>query len=312
VNTAGQAPLSTAALVDVKLLVLFDVLYTTHSVTRCAEELGLSQPTASLWLSQLRRAMRDPLFVRSPKGMMPTRRADELITVVRSTLGSIRQLSSGWTAFSPSESDRTFRIHMTDGSHITLLPRLYRAISAAAPSIRLEVASIEEGTAEELRTGNADLALGFVPWLEGGFYHQALYRQRWCCLVRRGHPRIHGSLAVTDYSREGHVLVVRGTGDDLVADTLTALSLERRTPIMIPGVLGLPTILSESDLVATLPRHIGETLAASADLVVVPCPIPVPDMVIQQYWHMRHHQDPAHQWLRQTVLDLFGSMDLST
>jgi len=206
--------LSSAALVDVKLLALFDAFYTTHGVTRCAQKLGLSQPTASLWLSQLRRAMHDPLFVRSPKGMMTTRRADELITVVRGTLGSIRQLSAGWTAFSPSESDRTFRIHMTDGSHITLLPWLYRAISAAAPGIRLEVASIDAGTSEELRTGNGDLALGFVPWLERGFHHQVLYRQPWCCLVRRGHPRIHGNLAVADYTREGHVLVVHGTGDD--------------------------------------------------------------------------------------------------
>ena len=66
------APRVDEPLLDVKLLRLFDVLYTTRSVSRAAHRLHLSQPTASLWLGQLRATMRDPLFVRSPTGMAPT------------------------------------------------------------------------------------------------------------------------------------------------------------------------------------------------------------------------------------------------
>ena len=70
---------------SLKLLRLFELLYTTGSVTRSAEQLGQSQPTVSIWLAQLRRLLGDPLFVRTPAGMQPTPRADALIPPVRRT-----------------------------------------------------------------------------------------------------------------------------------------------------------------------------------------------------------------------------------
>lgn len=57
---------------DVRLLQLFDVLYETGSVTRSAQRLGLSQPTASIHLARLRSDLQDQLFVRTPGGMAPT------------------------------------------------------------------------------------------------------------------------------------------------------------------------------------------------------------------------------------------------
>ena len=75
--------MSTDLFVDVKLLRLLDQLHTTRSVTRAAEALGLSQPTISIWLGQLRKQLNDPLFVRTAQGMLPTPRADALMGTVR-------------------------------------------------------------------------------------------------------------------------------------------------------------------------------------------------------------------------------------
>mgnify|MGYP001765308038 CR=1 FL=1 len=41
---------------DVRMLVLFDEIYRTRSMTRAAERLSLAQPTASIWLAKLPRA----------------------------------------------------------------------------------------------------------------------------------------------------------------------------------------------------------------------------------------------------------------
>ena len=109
----------TSDLFDAKLLRLFDLLHHTGSVTRAAEELGLSQPTVSIWLSKLRTQFNNPLFVRTSKGMQPTPRADALIGTVRTALESFRQLSESEPIFNPAISDRRFRICMTDASHIT-------------------------------------------------------------------------------------------------------------------------------------------------------------------------------------------------
>ena len=81
--------------------------------------------------------------------------------------------------------------------------------------------------------------------------------------------------------------------------------LQRRVLLDLPGFLGLGPIISGSDLIATLPRHIGETLAAQGGLAVHPCPVPVPHFDVKQHWHGRYHQDPGNRWLRALVAGLF-------
>src|SRR5688500_11234684 len=109
---------------DTRLLRLFDLLYGTHSVTRAAEQLGLRQQTVSIWMAQLRAQFNDPLFVRTTGGMQPTTRADALIATVRDALESLRRLSASEPEFDPATAQRSFRICMTDASHVTLLPQL--------------------------------------------------------------------------------------------------------------------------------------------------------------------------------------------
>src|SRR6266851_4167376 len=97
-----------AALLDVRLLRLFDLLYSTRSVTRSAERLGQAQPTVSIWLSRLRRELRDPLFVRTPTGMEPTPRADALIGTARSAIDILQRLAAREAAYDPGTDARCF------------------------------------------------------------------------------------------------------------------------------------------------------------------------------------------------------------
>src|SRR5512132_3193757 len=86
-------------LIDVRLLRMFDLIYSTRSVTRAAEQLGQKQPTISIWLGKLRAQLGDPLFVRTPAGMQPTPRADALIATAREALRSLHEFSSAPRAF---------------------------------------------------------------------------------------------------------------------------------------------------------------------------------------------------------------------
>ncbi|MEY2952522.1 MAG: hypothetical protein RLZZ401_609, partial [Pseudomonadota bacterium] len=104
--------LTDATLLEPKLLRLFELLYTTHSVTRAAEQLAQSQPTVSIWLARLRKQLNDPLFVRTPAGMAPTPRADALIDTVRSVLEGLRRIADSDNRFDPLSARREFRIFM--------------------------------------------------------------------------------------------------------------------------------------------------------------------------------------------------------
>lgn len=312
VDATAQTPIAIAAapLLESHLLQLMDALYATQSVTRAAEQLGQSQPTVSIWLGRLRRQLDDPLFVRTPQGMLPTPRAEAIIGDVRSALATLRLLTTPAT-FEPATAVREFRIFMTDASHVTLLPQLFSKVRALAPGVRLEAASIDASVATAMQSGDGDLALGLLPGLEAGFYQQALFAQDWVCLVNPRHPRLSRranaapTFTLQQYASESHVSIVSGTGQQLIERALATRSIKRTVPLELPGFLGLSAILATTDLVATLPRHIGSTLAQAADLHVLPCPVEIDGFTVKQYWHARYHHDAGNRWLRTLCADLF-------
>ena len=295
-----------AELVDIKLLQLFDVLYDTRSVTKAADQLSVSQPTVSIWLGQLRRDLRDPLFVRTPGGMAPTPQAAALIGPCREVLESLRRIAAWEAVFDPATAQRRFRISMTDASHVTLLPRLLAELRAQAPRARLDAIGIDGNTERALESGESDLAIGYLPGLAGGIRQERLYDQDWVCLANPQHPRVRDKLDAARYRAEGHVIITAGTGTHLLARGLAQHRVERRVVLELPGILGLGAIIQTTDLLATLPRHIGTTLARTNGLGLFPCPIPIEGFAVAQHWHARFHEEPGNRWLRALVTRLFA------
>lgn len=291
---------------DSRMLVLFDEIYRTQSMTRAAERLNLSQPTASIWLAKLRRQWHDPLFVRTSSGMQPTPRADTLIGPARETLLLLRRLSGVESAFDPGSAQRNFRICMTDASHVTLLPRLLAHVRAVGPNVRLEVTHISSGTAHMLESGEADLALGYIPGLEAGFHEQRLYTQDFICLVNAQHPRIGSVFTVRAYKDEEHIGILSSTSYPMLQSSLRSQGIQRRVQLELPGFLGLAAIVSSTDLIATVPRTIGEALARTGTIRVLPCPVKIPTFMVKQYWHARFHHDAGLRWLRGACARLFA------
>jgi DNA-binding transcriptional LysR family regulator len=294
------------ATLNTSLLVLFDEIYRTRSVTRTAERLNLSQPTVSVWLAKLRRQMRDPLFVRTSGGMESTPRADAMVGPVREALALLRRLSTGDAGFDPAVEKHDFRVCMTDASHVTLLPRLLAHVRQVAPGVRFEVLPITHQTGDELASGDADLALGYIPGLEAGFHEQSLYMQDFVCLVSTHHPRIRHRLTLQAFRSESHVGILSSASYTMLQASLKRQKVERQIVLELPGFLGLAFIVSSTDLIATVPRTIGEALAAAGAIRVLACPAKVPSFAVKQYWHSRLQHDAAHRWLRATCNRLFA------
>lgn len=294
-----------ASLLDVKFLLLFELLYTSGRLNRAADELGQSHPTVSIWLAQMREILQDPLFVRTSTGMQPTPRADALIPKVRSALESIRSISDTAPEFDPQSSKRAFRICVSDASLVTILPILLGHLRQVAPDLELEALRISPETAMLLQSGQADIAVGLLPTLESGYYQQALFKQEWVCLVNPGHARIRDALTLEAYKSESHIGLVYGTGEQLLESALKRHHVNRRVIFKMPSFLGLPAIILGSELIATVPSLIGKTLARVHGLSVYPCPLPVKSFVVKQHWHERYHLDPGNCWLRQVCFELF-------
>lgn len=291
---------------DLRLLQLFDAIHRLRNLSRAGETMGLTQPAVSLALGKLRVHFGDPLFVRTSAGMEPTPFAEALHAHVRASINAVQATIEFRMDFKPRESSRSFNICMTDVGQIVLLPGLLNVLRLTAPGVRVDVTSITEGTPGALESGDLDLAVGFMPYIEGRFYQQVLFDEEFVCLARSDHPRIGRRLTLKQFQAEQHVVVkTSGTGHLVVDKAIQELGLERKVAVQIPNFIGLATVVGATDYLCTLPRRAGQILARTPGVSEFAPPFKLPAYQVKQHWHERQHHDPAHVWLRALVVSLY-------
>jgi DNA-binding transcriptional LysR family regulator len=292
---------------DLNLLIVFDALLRTRSVTRAAAELSMSQPATSFALNRLRSMLGDPLFVRTARGIHPTPHAEHLAGPLTAILERIRADLLQQPTFEPDAAERTLTLHMPDIGELVFLPSILKRLAAVAPNISVRTVNLPIADIEPaLRAGTVDLALGFFPQLQSAaLYQQRLFTHSFVCVVRRHHPAIGDKLTRKQFLDSDHAVVAGGNADDSLDAELRDQGMSRRVVLRVEHYLALPTILSESNLIFTVPYAIGAGLAKLADIKLVQPPFKAKPRVVKQHWHSRFHHDPANRWMRGIVAELF-------
>jgi DNA-binding transcriptional LysR family regulator len=295
------------AKLDLDWLSVFVETYKTQSVSRAAQALGIEQASASIALGKLRRHFDDPLFCRTSAGMAPTPRAQSIYPDLLEALVRLEKARGAAGAFLPQQATREFRICMTDISEIVLLPRLVNHLQKQAPSVLVEAEKISFDSRQRLESGEVDLAVGFTPDLEAGFYQQALFAQDFVCLAASNHPRIGAKLSRKTFSIEGHIQVVASaTGHSIVDKVLAKNRVDRRVVLRVPSYLGVARIVAQTEFLVIVPRQLGHALATQERVKVLEPPIPLPSYKVKLHWHERFSLDAGNIWLRQTMAGLFS------
>ncbi|MBK9648646.1 MAG: LysR family transcriptional regulator [Deltaproteobacteria bacterium] len=127
---------------DLGSLRLLGLLLETLSVTRSAERLGVSQPTASRGLARLRAALGDELLVRARGGYALTPRAERLRPLVADASAALERVFAP-ARFDPGTSAVRFRVAANDHGALTVLAPALARLSLRAPFARLDVAPVE-------------------------------------------------------------------------------------------------------------------------------------------------------------------------
>ena len=293
--------------IDIRLLSVFDEIYKTRSVTTAALALDLSQPAVSIALSKLRHHFGNPLFVRTSSGMEPTPFGEGLVRPVRAVLDALDVVLGHQNDFDPVRSERIFSICMADISQLVLLPGLWAKLRTSAPGIRIEITPLSNDTARKLESGEADLALGFMPQLEAGFYQQLLFKQNFVCMVAADHPRITEHLSLAQFEAEDHAVISSsGLAPMIIDREIERLGLRRRVALDLPNFLGAAFMVEHTDLIITIPKRLGDVLQGRGAFRILPVPFPLPGYEVKQYWHERYHHDPASRWLRRVISELLS------
>jgi len=292
---------------DLEWLAVFDEIHKTGSVSKAAEHLGIAQAAASTMLGKLRAHFDDRLFTRTAQGMQPTPHAERIYPHLREALAQLEQARGSGGGFEPAQAQRNFRICMTDISEVVLLPALLDHLRRAAPGVRIETEIISTASPRRLEDGAVDLAVGFMPQLDAGFYQQTLFMQNFVCLAARNHPRIGARLTLRRFEAEAHAVISSsGTGHAIVDKTIARLGITRNVVARLSSFLSVARIVAHTELIVIVPRILGQVLATQEPVKLLDPPFGLPAYAVKQHWHARFHADAGSMWLRRTVADLFG------
>lgn len=292
---------------DLNLLVVFDALMRTRSVTLAGEKVGRSQSATSNALQRLREFFDDPLFVRTPKGMEPSALALELEQPIRAALDRLKAAIEQGQAFDPASDTRTFKVLMSDIAQMLHLPRLVAMLREQARSIKLENRPLPLREAKQaMVAGELDLAIGFLPDLGADFRRKSLFAETWVCVVSQAHPRIGLTLTAEQYLDEVHVsfrpaVAIHSVLDGLLESQFDGKGTTRTIGLTVPYSSGIGATVAATDLVLTVPVGLATTMTATANVRCLPLPFDLPKMDLNMQWHERMHRDPGNAWLREAL-----------
>jgi DNA-binding transcriptional LysR family regulator len=293
---------------DLNLLRVFEAISHDGSVSQAADKLGLSQPAVSNALNRLRRELDDPLFVRTSRGMEPTPWAEQLASAINQGLSTIRAGLSSRTAFDPAKSERRFTLLMTDVGMITFLPAVLAELDRSAPNVSVHVREFGvERYADLLEDGLADIALGRIGTVDN-LSCELIHQSNFIVLLSQNNSflEMDGTgrrfIGLENYLRAPHILQEpRGSIGNPIAQALGARASERRIALSIPHATVLPTLIGDTDLVATIPEVCAANLIAGGALCAVHVPFDLDANLVYQWWHKRNNGDPGHTWFRRIL-----------
>ncbi len=245
--------------IDLNLLVLFEAVLQERHVGRAAARLNLSPSAVSHGLGRLRRLLDDPLFLRNPKGVVPTAAAEALAEPVAEILRRVRQVLAGSGRFEPATSTRRFVIGAPDGISTVILPPLLAEIGRVAPGIDLVVRQAMHpfGAAlADLDARRLDLAILPTDAIPDRFVARPVYAEEFVMVMRRGHA-LGPAPTLNAYCAASHVLVSQsGDVQGYVDAALAEQGLRRRMALAVPNFLLSLAVVGQTDFVAALPRQL--------------------------------------------------------
>jgi len=290
---------------DGRGLRLFLAVFDEGSVTVAAQRLNVTQSAVSHMLDKLREILKDPLFVRSGRGITPTPRAVALADEIRPILSSLKKLADP-PVFDPSICEDEFVIAASGYQRELIMPPLLKIIRKAAPGLRLKITDSRFWEIDMFRNGQCDLMI--TPAAPDGleFIQRRLFKDRWVCF----YDTASGSPAeMKEFLRRPHAKVVFTSDERSALDrALEAEGHSRHIALRVSSFSALPNLMRGTDIIIAQPQHISKTIMR--DFSQCPLPIMLPEFTVYLVWHTSQSENPLNRWLRQELLNIVRQLRL--
>ena len=301
--------------IDLNLLTGFAVLLDELSVSRAAARLSVTQPAMSSTLKRLRQLFDDPLLVRASDGMHATEKAMRLKSRVQKVLADIQALldeRDEGESFDPRRVERTIHLGLNDYASLLVMPALMRRLRTQAPGLKVVMQQRKniETARTDLESGALDfvIGLGRATDLPGSLITRRIFDDPFLTMVRRDHPGVGATLTLDEFLAHEH-LVVSPQGHDrgIIDEILAKMGKSRQVRIVVPHFVAAAQLVSESDLVCTIPGRVAELYRTQWGLRTLEPPLALPVSNVTLAWHSLNHHNVVHQWIREQFAAEFNA-----
>ncbi len=137
--------------------------------------------------------------------------------------------------------------------------------------------------------------------------HRFLFSDPYVCIAAANHPLIRDTLDIDSFCAAPHIQV-RAKSSDVqpispIDSLLEKMNRKRRVAATVFTMFSVGRIVAESDLIATLPKRVADIAAETLPVKLHPLPISLWDVRIALGWHVRAHNDPAHKFFRDLIVE---------
>ena len=284
--------------IDLNLLVLFDTVLKERHVARAAQRLNLSASAVSHGIRRLRETFNDPLFLKQPKGVVPTERALAMAGTVAQVLADVRQIVASSDRFDPQRSKRRFIIGAPDALAVVALPIVLSAISKSAPGVCVGIIDmLPTDTIAALDARTIDVALYPLEEVPARFEARYLYEEDFVIAARPRHA-LGKRPSLEKYCSARHLLVSRrGDPYGFVDEVLEKQGHSRSIALTVPSFMFALPIVAVTDLIATVPRGLLRAHAARFGVTTVEPPVTLGYSKVQAVAPKAAVMDEGIAWL---------------
>lgn len=295
---------------DLNLLVTLDAVLEHRSVSRTAEQLGLSQPAVSAQLSRLRRHFGDELLARFGNQYRLTPLASQLRGRVRTAVTGVERVFAAEPDFNPAHTSREFSLVLSDYGVATIGGLLAATLGAEAPSARLRFSPNTPHVVDNALQSMTNVDLLVMPHgFTEGLSHHDIYRDEWVCLVSAGNADIGEFLTIDQLRTMPWVVSYHGpTAITSAARRMRMLGIEPRVQIITENFLTVPGLVAGTARVALLQKRLATAVPTELGVRMLPCPFDAGPLVEAIWWHPMYEDDPEHRYLRDMVVRVAAAL----
>ncbi|WFU14511.1 LysR family transcriptional regulator [Bradyrhizobium sp. CB3481] len=288
---------------DLNLLVALDALMTERNLTAAARSINLSQPAMSAAIARLRAYFRDELFTMRGRELVPTPRAEGLAGPIREALLHIQLSIISRDTFNPAQSNRRFRIILSDFMTIVFFGKIVDRVAREAPAVRFEFLPLADDPDGVLQRGEADFLVLPEVFMSTAHPKAILFDETLVCVGCRSNKQLSRQLTFESYMSMGHVAAKFGPTlrPSIEEWFLLKHGLKRRIEVVVQGFSMIPPMLLNTGRIATMPARLAKQFAKSTPLQIVELPLPNAEFTEAVQWPALHNTDPASIWMRRVL-----------